>query len=214
MTEALLKGLALGSILALSVGPVIFTIIKQSLNNGREGGISFVAGVWASDIVLVVVSNAFSEWVKALLEYRKAIGYIGSVFLIGMGLFYVFLKKVTIANDAGGEVQRFRKRDVAKIFSSGFLINTLNPSVILFWLINATAFAVTHTWNQRLIIFSTCIGVNIVADLAKVLMAGKLRKKLTLHNLAVINKISGVILVGFGLALLWTVVFYPIKFDY
>jgi threonine/homoserine/homoserine lactone efflux protein len=214
MTEALLKGLALGSILALSVGPVIFTIIKQSLNNGREGGISFVAGVWASDIVLVVVSNAFSEWVKALLEYRKAIGYIGSVFLIGMGLFYVFLKKVTIANDAGKEVQRFRKRDVAKIFSSGFLINTLNPSVILFWLINATAFAVTHTWNQRLIIFSTCIGVNIVADLAKVLMAGKLRKKLTLHNLAVINKISGVILVGFGLALLWTVVFYPIKFDY
>lgn len=214
MTEALLKGLALGSILALSVGPVIFTIIKQSLNNGKEGGMSFVAGVWASDIVLVVVSNAFSEWVKALLEYRKAIGYIGSVFLIGMGLFYVFLKKVTIANDGGGEVQRFRKRDVAKIFSSGFLINTLNPSVILFWLINATAFAVTHTWNQRLIIFSTCIGVNIVADMAKVLMAGKLRKKLTLHNLAVINKISGVILVGFGLALLWTVIFYPIKFDY
>ena len=214
MTEALLKGLALGSILALSVGPVIFTIIKQSLNNGKEGGISFVAGVWASDIVLVVVSNAFSEWVKALLEYREAIGYIGSVFLIGMGLFYVFLKKVKITNDAGGDAQRFRKRDVAKIFSSGFLINTLNPSVILFWLINATAFAVTHTWNQRLIIFSTCIGVNIVADLAKVLMAGKLRKKLTLHNLAVINKISGVILVGFGLALLWTVAFYPIKFDY
>ena len=214
MTEALLKGLALGSILALSVGPVIFTIIKQSLNNGKEGGISFVAGVWASDIVLVVVSNAFSEWVKALLEYREAIGYIGSVFLIGMGLFYVFLKKVKITNDAGGDAQRFRKRDVAKIFSSGFLINTLNPSVILFWLINATAFAVTHTWNQRLIIFSTCIGVNIVADLAKVLMAGKLRKKLTLHNLVVINKISGVILVGFGLALLWTVAFYPIKFDY
>jgi len=45
MTEALLKGLALGSILALSVGPVIFTIIKQSLNNGKEGGMSFVAVV-------------------------------------------------------------------------------------------------------------------------------------------------------------------------
>ena len=29
MAEALLKGLALGLILALSVGPVIFTIIKQ-----------------------------------------------------------------------------------------------------------------------------------------------------------------------------------------
>jgi threonine/homoserine/homoserine lactone efflux protein len=34
-------------------------------------------------------------------------------------------------------------------------------------------------------------------------MAGKLRKRLTLHNIAIINKISGTILIGFGIALLW-----------
>ncbi len=211
MTEAFIKGLALGCILALSVGPVIFTIIKQSLNNGKEGGISFVAGVWVSDILLVFISNAFSEWVKALLEYKQMIGYIGSFFLIGMGLFYVFLKRVKLATEAAGLEQRFRKRDIARIFTSGFLINTLNPSVILFWLINATAFAVTHTWAQRLVIFFTCMGVNIVADIFKVLMAGKLRKKLTLHNLSLVNKISGLILVGFGMALLWGVAFLSDK---
>jgi threonine/homoserine/homoserine lactone efflux protein len=210
MTESLLKGLALGSFLALSVGPVIFTIIKQSLNNGKEGGMSFVAGVWVSDIILVFLSNAFSEWVKALLEYKKAIGFIGSFFLIGMGLFYVFLKKVKLASETSTEEQRFRKRDVLKIFTSGFLINTLNPSVILFWLVNATAFS-THTLKSRIIIFSTCIGVNIFADVLKVLMAGNLRKKLTLHNLSVVNKISGIILVGFGIALLWGVAFLSDK---
>lgn len=210
MTEALLKGLALGCILALSVGPVIFTIIKQSLNNGKEGGLSFVAGVWVSDIVLVVLSNAFSEWVKALLAYKKMIGYVGSGFLIAMGLFYIFLKKVKLTAD-GDPSERFRKRDMAKIFSSGFLINTLNPSVILFWLINATAFAVTHTFQQRVIIFSSCILLNILADVLKVVMAGKLRKKLTLHNLSLINKVSGFILVGFGIALLWGVVFLSEK---
>src|SRR5690606_38279543 len=130
MIDALLKGLALGSILALSVGPVIFTIIKQSLNNGREGGFSFVAGVWVSDILLIVVSNAFTEWVKALLQYKQAIGFIGSTFLIAMGLFYLFLKKVQLNQQEGAIDQRFRKRDMAKIFSSGFLINTLNPSVL------------------------------------------------------------------------------------
>ena len=71
MTKAVLEGLALGFILTLSVGPVIFTIIKQSLNNGKEGGLSFVAGVWLSDILLVVLSNAFSEWVTAVLEYNR-----------------------------------------------------------------------------------------------------------------------------------------------
>ncbi len=208
MIDALLKGLALGSILALSVGPVIFTIIKQSLNNGREGGFSFVAGVWVSDILLIVVSNAFTEWVKALLQYKQAIGFIGSTFLIAMGLFYLFLKKVQLNQQEGAIDQRFRKRDMAKIFSSGFLINTLNPSVLLFWLVNATAFAVSHSFRDRVLIFTVCMLFNMLADSLKVLLAGKLRKKLTLHNLSLVNKVSGVILVGFGIALLWGITFH------
>jgi threonine/homoserine/homoserine lactone efflux protein len=211
MTEALLKGLTIGLILALSVGPVIFTIIKQSINNGYKGGFSFVAGVWLSDIFLVVLSNAFSEWVTTILQYKKAIGYIGSSFLIGMGIFYVFFKKVTSAADATVGDLRFRKRDVAKIASAGFLINTLNPSVILFWLINATAFAVSHTMQQRIIIFSACLLLNIIADVVKVLMAGKLRQRLTVKNISIINKVSGTILLGFGIALLYGAIFLADK---
>jgi threonine/homoserine/homoserine lactone efflux protein len=197
-----LEGLALGFILTLSVGPVIFTIIKQSLNNGKEGGLSFVAGVWISDIVLVILSNAFSELVTTVLEFKKEIGYVGSVFLIAMGIYYVFFKKVKLKNDDGNET-RFRKRDFAKICLSGFIINTLNPSVIFFWLINATVFAATHTLMQRTIIFSICIAFNIAADIAKVFMAGKLRQRLNLHNMTIINRISGTILIGFGLALFY-----------
>ena len=183
MIEALLKGLALGLILALSVGPVIFTIIKQSIYNGHEGGFSFVAGVWISDIVLVILSNAFTELVKELLEYKKLIGYTGSSFLLAMGVYYLFFKKVKIrANGSGLEVKLDRK-DHTQIFLSGFLINTLNPSVIIFWLVNATAFAVTHTLQQRIIIFTTCILFNILADAAKVLLAGSLRKRLTVNNI-------------------------------
>ena len=93
MWQAIINGIMLGCILALSVGPVIFTVIKQSLNNGHTGGFSFVAGVWMSDIVLVVISNAFSALVSELLEYKNIIGYIGSAFLVIMGIFYLFFKK-------------------------------------------------------------------------------------------------------------------------
>ena len=75
MIEAILKGFALGLLLVISVGPVVFTIIKQSLNNGHVGGFSFVAGVWVSDFILVILSNAFTELVKQLLEYKQLIGY-------------------------------------------------------------------------------------------------------------------------------------------
>lgn len=202
MLEAIISGLTLGLILAISVGPVIFTIVKQSLNNGKEGGFSFIAGVWVSDIVLVVLSNAFSELVTNLMEYRKLLGVIGSMFLIIMGVFYVFFKKIKLQANADGTVMRFRKRDMAKIFSSGFLINTLNPNVFLFWLGTATAFASKYSFNQRTLIFAVCLGLNFAADIFKVLMAGKLRKRLTLHNISLINKISGTILIGFGIALL------------
>ncbi len=211
MVEALVKGLLLGFFLALSVGPVIFTIIKQSLNNGREGGFSFVSGVWVSDIILVVGSNVFSEWVSTALEYKKTIGYIGSTFLIGLGLYFVFFKKVNLGKDAEGNKLRFRKRDFFKIFVSGFLINSLNPSVLLFWLVNATAFATTHTFNERWIIFTACLLVNMIADVLKVMLAGRIRNKLTLNNLTIINRISGTILIAFAFALLYGIIFLSNK---
>lgn len=211
MIEAILKGLALGFVLALSVGPIIFTIIKQSLNNGYKGGFSFVAGVWVSDILLVVLSNTLTALVSELLEHTRAIAFGGSAFLIGMGVYFVFFKKVTIAPEGEGGPARFRKRDVAKIFASGFIINTLNPGVILFWLGNATVLSMNHTLKERIIIFSVCLLVNMAADVGKVLMSGRLGKKLTLHNLSIINRISGTILIGFGIALLWGVIFFVKK---
>ena len=93
MLEALIQGLAIGFLLAISVGPVIFTIIKQSINNGREGGFSFVAGVWLSDLLWVLFSNVFSELVTQLLDFKKPIGITGSVFMISMGVFYLFFKQ-------------------------------------------------------------------------------------------------------------------------
>jgi threonine/homoserine/homoserine lactone efflux protein len=208
MTEALLVGAILGFFLIISVGPVIFTIIKQSINNGIKGGFSFVAGVWLSDIVLVTVSNMFSELVSDLLEYKKAIGYCGSLFLIGMGIFYLFFKKASLRKDAEGNAIRFRKRDAAKIFASGFLINTLNPVLVLTWLLYAIGFSVKYNINQRIVIFTTCILINIAADVLKVLLAEKIRTRLTVHNISVINKIAGSILAIFGGTLLYQTIYH------
>jgi threonine/homoserine/homoserine lactone efflux protein len=78
MTEALLKGLTLGLLLSISVGPVLFSVIKQSLNNGHRGGIAFAIGVSASDIFLVLISNVFTELFRTLKEYQKPTCYCAS----------------------------------------------------------------------------------------------------------------------------------------
>jgi threonine/homoserine/homoserine lactone efflux protein len=205
--EAILKGLAMGLLLVISVGPVIFTIIKQSINNGKEGGFSFVAGVWVSDFLLVLLSNIFSELVTHLLDFKKPIGIAGSIFLIGMGVYYLFFKKVS-QHPEDVSIPPLKPSDHAKIALQGFLLNTLNPAVMAFWLTAATAIAVTHTVRERIIIFSTTLLLNMSADVVKVTLAGKLASKLTVKNIRLINKISGLILFIFGTVLLTGVLFF------
>lgn len=206
MTEAILKGIGLGLILAVSVGPVIFTILKQSINNGQQGGFSFVGGVWISDIIWVIISNLFSSLVAELLNYKVTIGVVGAVFVFCLGIFYVFFKRVQVdANNA--IVIDFGRKDFTKAFMSGFIINTLNPSVIFFWLINTTAFASSHSLSERIVLFGVCMGVNILADILKVMMAAKIRHRLTPHNINIINKVSGSILIIFAISIAYGILF-------
>ncbi len=209
MIEALLKGFAVSLLLIFTVGPVIFTIIKQSINNGRIGGLSFVAGVWLSDLLLAIVSNVFTEWVSQLMDFKIAIGLTGSFFLIAMGIYYLFFKKIHIKEDENKIV--ITARTHAKLVVSGFFINTLNPALMFFWLTTATALAATHTINQRIVIFATCLILNGASDILKVVLAGKLRTKLNEKNISLINKISGLILLVFGAVLIVGVFYSNLK---
>ncbi|HET9056436.1 MAG TPA: LysE family transporter [Chitinophagaceae bacterium] len=209
MVEALLKGVALGLLLSISVGPVLFSVIKQSLNNGHRGGLAFVAGVSFSDIALVTASNFFTEFFGSISEHKKPIGITGSLFLIAVGIYFTFFKKISV--NAEGKITHTKKSsDYIKIFLTGFFMNTLNPSVILFWLTTSTSFITLTLWN-RFIIFSTCLGVVLSADIAKVMMAGKIRNKLTPHNIHMINRINGLILMAFGIILILGLLFYTNK---
>ena len=215
MIAAFIKGLAISLLLVFSVGPVIFTIIKQSINHGRRGGFSFIAGVWLSDIIWVVLSNSFSEAVKTLLDFKIPIGIAGSMFLIGMGIYYAFIKKIVprkqqepteIAGDVITPTGK-KKTNYFAIFSSGFLINTLNPAVISFWVVMAASLASVYSLKERVIIFITCLGINMAADVGKVMGAGSIGKKLSDQNILRINRLSGALYLLFGLIIL-TGIFY------
>jgi threonine/homoserine/homoserine lactone efflux protein len=206
MFEALLKGLTFGLLLSISVGPVLFSIIKQSLNNGHKGGMAFVLGVSASDITLVLISNIFTELFNSISNYKTEIGVGGCIFLVSLGIFFLFFKKVKV-NDTGQQVFLFRKRDYAKMFLSGYVMNTLNPSVFIFWIYASTA-VINHTVNQRIVVFVTCLVWMLGADILKVFLAGKIRNRLTPHNIHILNRINGLILIVFGIALIWGLIVY------
>jgi threonine/homoserine/homoserine lactone efflux protein len=129
------------------------------------------------------------------------IGIAGCIFLLSLGIYYFFFKKTRV-KDATRPVLLFRKRDYAKIFASGFLMNTLNPAVFLFWIAASTG-TIEHTIRERVIIFTTCLAFVLGSDIAKVFLAGKIRNRLTPRNIHIISRVNGLILIVLGLLIIW-----------
>jgi threonine/homoserine/homoserine lactone efflux protein len=210
LVDPILKGVLLGFILSISIGPVIFAIIKQSLTNGKRSGYAFVAGVSSSDFILLFICNFFTSLFNLVLSHKSTIALAGAGFLLLMGLYTLFFKKLKLENmGIDGVHKTVSIKNLLSSYFSGFLMNTLNPSVFLFWFawtaaINTSADDTPNPVQYKLIVFGTCLGFVLLSDLIKVFLAGKLRPRLTEKNLLWINRVSGMIILIFSAALLYS----------
>ena len=213
MMAPIAKGLLLGIILSISIGPVIFAILKQSLTNGKVAGYTFVAGVSASDITLLTVCNVFTQLFALVLQHKSIIAMMGAGFLLLMGLYTLFFKKIEVVKMMDNKQQPMRNRDLLGVFISGYLMNTLNPNVFLFWFawtaaIGSSAAATESPISYKLMVFGTCLLFVLISDLAKVFLAGSLRPRLTEKTLLWVNRISGIIVLIFSAVLFYSALFY------
>ncbi len=207
MTDAIISGLLLGMALIFSVGPVVFTVIKLRINYGISSAFFFISGVWLSDFIWVITANIFGGLLGEMIVYKKEIGICGGIFLIGLGVFYLFFKKYHTKEEMDNGIKITSTTHV-KLFITGFLINTLNPAVIALWIAASTK-AISNSFDERVVIFTICLALNMVADISKINLAGMLRNKLNNKNISIINKISGLLFIAFGLALLLGAVYHP-----
>ncbi len=206
MIEIIAKGFSIGLLLSITVGPVFFSVIKHSLTNGHKGGLAFAFGVSASDITLVLIANVFTELFLRLRVYEKPIGIAGSILLIIFGLYFLFFKKIKLTED-GKVIFKHRKRDLLKISLSGFFMNLMNPGMIILWFTISTSL-ISFSARHKIIIYVTALSIVLLADLLKVFLASRIRNKLTPHNIHILNRINGVILIIFGLVLIGGILIY------
>jgi threonine/homoserine/homoserine lactone efflux protein len=198
--DIVIKGIGLGLLLSVAVGPVVFAILKVSMKLGHKAGYAFVLGVSASDVLLVVFSNLAAELVKALLRYEFWIAFFGAALLLIMGIYGLFFGKDP-RDDPQSDIQMaFRRRDLARFGLQGFFMNLLTPGPILFWLTTCTAFAYLPL-HDRLMLFAACLATILMLDMGKVFFAGKIRNLLTPLALHRIHQASSLVLIVFALAI-------------
>ena len=151
-------------------------------------------------MIYVVIANAATSFLLVLKTYEKPLAIALSILVIGAGLVGLLNKKKSVNVDYT-EQSIMSKTDTVKIFASGFLINTLNPAVAINWL-GAAAVIANKNLSYKLIFFTSCLGLIISIDLLKVLLAGKIKSKLTPIMVEKIQKISSLMLLLIGLGIL------------
>lgn len=187
-------------------------IIKYSIDSGFKAGLSFAIGVSFSDTMYVVLGNFASAFIHQLDEMKKVIGLAGGIVLIAIGLYGIFLKQVRISSGEN-QVRKIlvTKGDYFKIWISGFLMNTLNPGVLIFWLGVCTANGALEL-QDRVVLFGTTLVFMLSADITKVFLADKIRHKLTLKTVIWLNRIASASMIAFGGILLYAVLFRVARF--
>lgn len=198
MIEPVISGLLLGGVLALLVGPVFFMIINTSIKKGFLPASMLAFGVLLSDSLFVVLSYYGSSFLFYMQEYNQIVGIAGGLLILGFGVYTIF-KDATIKAEALEVIDDSKTRaiDVVK----GFMMNTLNPSALLFWLGVAGTVTVKehYTGYNALLFYGSTLSMVFGTDLLKAWVSTRLKGIINGNFLLWMNRISGIALSAYGI---------------
>lgn len=197
MTEAIISGLLLGGVLAFMVGPVFFLIINTSVKKGFLPAAMLAVGVLISDAMFVTLTWYGSSLIFYMKAYDRAIGFTGGLLILAFGIF-TYLKQPRVHADAL-EIPDDSKTRIIDIIK-GYTMNTLNPSVLLFWIGVAGMITVNeHLSGRYSWLFYCCtLGMVFSTDLLKAWAASRLKGIITGTTLLWMNRVAGIALGCFG----------------
>ena len=201
--KIIFNGIQLGVVLAFLVGPVFFSIIQTSVEKGFLKGALVALGVSISDILYVVVCYFGLVQFFQNPQFRTYMAYVGGAILILFGLYYLMVKS---RRSLQADVPVSNERKTYRYIMKGFIINELSPMVLIFWIGTISVASLNFGYSKGLefFLFFAAVLVTVLAtDLMKAYLADKVRALVTPKSIMVMNIILGVVMIGFGVRLIW-----------
>jgi len=203
MFDDVLAAIPFGIILAFTIGPVFFVLLETSATKGFKSALIFDSGVMLADVIFIIV--AFFSTNKLLEKIKDDPNFLvfGGFLLVSYGIIS-FIKTSKSFRNIVREYHKIEiKKGYGKLFLKGFLLNFINIGVLFGWVaFIVLANSLTESKNGVVIFLSTILIVYFLVDLIKILVAKKLRNKLTPRLIFKTKKLIALVILGFGVILL------------
>jgi len=198
-TMIFIKGMVIGLLISLPVGPIAVLCIHRTLNEGKIHGMVSGLGAATSDVVYgFLAASGLSFISNFLIKEQLWFRLLGGFFLCYMG---VKLLRSRV-------IQKTVSEDSANYFSnyvSALFLALSNPGTFLVLAAIFAGLGVTQTRVHHVSVGLLVSGVFLGSGLWWFILSsvtGEFLKKLDYVKLAWLNRISGIVIAVFGLLVL------------
>jgi len=206
----ILNGVLIGIVVAAPIGPVNLICIRRTLAYGRTNG--FVSGLGAAigDAVFATVAafglTALSTTLMLVGDWLQA---IGGFFLIGLGV-HTYLHTPVDTK----EVNVKTTGKLAAAVTATFVLTITNPATMLgfvaiFGGVGGLVTSEPSMLTAGLLVAAVFVG-SALWWLGVVLTVGLLRDRMTDQTLILINRVSGVLIISFGIFIIARLIYMSV----
>ncbi|MEM1121692.1 MAG: LysE family translocator, partial [Bacteroidota bacterium] len=189
------NGILVGLALSILVGPILFSLVQRSMEQGIKAGLWVAFGIWISDFLFILGIMLGVKHIVQLVEsplFEPILGVLGGLVLISIGVGMFVSKPKEVRTEQVG-IEPFSSR--GRLWIEGFLINTVNPFSVIFWtgLITTRSVDMALFSMDNYLFFGAIMGVIIFTDSLKVFLAEKISTKLQPQHILRMRKFSGLV---------------------
>ncbi len=197
------EAIFVGVFLAFMIGPVFFKLIQISILKGARAALAFDFGVVLSDVLFILIAYFGSRSLIEKIKDDPSLYYIGGGILVLYGI--ITLVKSRQKALPKEDLILPDRTNYIKLGLNGFLLNFINVGVLAFWLGIVVVVGADLNMDpiKTINYFSLVIGSYIIMDIGKILLAKQLKKKLTAVVIYKIKRGMGILLMLFGILLIF-----------
>lgn len=199
------KGILIGLLVSIPLGPIGVLVIQRTVNKSRIAGLLTGLGATLSDTLYAVIAGFSLTFVIDFIRENEILFQtIGSLVLLGMGIHIFFKNPITDLRR-----NRLRGNTHFKDIVSSFLLTFSNPLSIFVFLAVFASSGVAINIEKPYHAFFVVLGIFTGAFVWWFSLSGFVslfRHKINLRILWWINKTAGVVVVIFVLVTIFIVV--------